>query len=87
MSDRALCATCGGNGVVKIPGGVSVCDDCDGECFARPPYLHPKIAARLTQLRDEMRREAAGVWIETLQVETWADTLDQILSGEALKGR
>jgi hypothetical protein len=33
MGERALCATCHGNGVVKIPGGTSVCPACVGECW------------------------------------------------------
>lgn len=31
--DRALCRKCCGNGVVKIPGGVSMCPRCDGRCY------------------------------------------------------
>lgn len=30
---RELCSVCGGNGVVKIPGGVSVCDHCHGDSW------------------------------------------------------
>lgn len=29
-----LCPTCGGNGVLKIPGGVSECPQCQGRCWA-----------------------------------------------------
>ncbi len=31
MKERELCTKCGGNGVLKIPGGVSQCDRCHGE--------------------------------------------------------
>ena len=31
--DRELCRVCHGNGVVKIPGGVSVCEHCEGDCW------------------------------------------------------
>ena len=30
---EVLCMRCGGNGVVKIPGGVSTCDHCEGRCY------------------------------------------------------
>lgn len=30
---EVLCQKCGGNGVVKIPGGVSTCPRCDGRCY------------------------------------------------------
>jgi hypothetical protein len=33
MSSK-LCATCGGNGTLKIPGGVTTCPICDGKCWA-----------------------------------------------------
>ena len=29
-----LCSTCGGNGSLKIPGGIEVCPACDGRCWA-----------------------------------------------------
>ena len=38
---EVLCTICGGNGVVKIPGGVSQCPRCEGRCYepetASPP--------------------------------------------------
>ena len=37
MSDRELCPTCEGNGVIKIPGGVATCSACDGACWKREP--------------------------------------------------
>lgn len=67
-ADRPLCATCGGNGVVKIPGGVSVCPGCHGECWAsvRPDdprwqrlynliatLAHPKGDHRQNDVEDE----------------------------------
>ena len=36
MNNRALCATCGGNGVLKIFRGVSVCEACRGEGWWAP---------------------------------------------------
>ena len=30
MNDIELCEVCGGNGTIKIPGGVSTCDTCLG---------------------------------------------------------
>jgi hypothetical protein len=33
MSEKALCPNCHGNGVVKIPGGVSECPACKGLCW------------------------------------------------------
>lgn len=37
MSERELCKVCGGNGVVKIPGGISTCDRCKGDCWDPSP--------------------------------------------------
>jgi hypothetical protein len=39
MTDQIwkLCTVCEGNGVVKIPGGVSQCDHCHGTCYESPP--------------------------------------------------
>ncbi len=34
---EVLCQKCGGNGVVKIPGGVSQCPRCDGRCYEPAP--------------------------------------------------
>lgn len=34
MSERALCTVCHGNGVLKIPGGLSVCGGCRGDGWA-----------------------------------------------------
>jgi hypothetical protein len=33
MIDRELCRECSGNGVLKIKGGVSQCDRCNGDCW------------------------------------------------------
>lgn len=30
---EVLCQKCGGNGVIKIQGGVSTCPRCDGRCY------------------------------------------------------
>ena len=34
---RALCSVCLGNGVVKIHGGVAICDRCAGDCWEPEP--------------------------------------------------
>lgn len=31
--ERNLCKVCGGNGSLKIPGGIKVCPVCDGDCW------------------------------------------------------
>lgn len=33
VSERELCRGCKGNGSIKIPGGVSVCRRCGGDCY------------------------------------------------------
>lgn len=33
LDTRELCRLCEGNGSVKIPGGVSVCRRCGGDCY------------------------------------------------------
>ena len=30
---KDLCSQCGGNGVINIPGGMSECPRCDGDCW------------------------------------------------------
>ena len=51
---RELCSVCGGNGVVKIPGGISVCPRCDGECWE-------PLEARAGERRDERGEHKANV--------------------------
>lgn len=41
-SQRELCRECDGNGVVKIPGGVSVCPRCKGDCWEWAASPAPK---------------------------------------------
>lgn len=31
--DRELCRECGGNGTVRLVGGISVCPRCQGDCW------------------------------------------------------
>ncbi len=33
MKGKELCRMCEGNGSIKIPGGVSVCRRCGGDCY------------------------------------------------------
>jgi hypothetical protein len=33
MKKRRLCRLCEGNGSIKIPGGVSICRRCGGDCY------------------------------------------------------
>jgi hypothetical protein len=56
QQERELCHRCEGNGLISIPGGVSVCPRCRGE------YYEPQVdsLATVTALeaeRDEARRE------------------------------
>jgi hypothetical protein len=39
--ERELCSHCGGDGVVKIHHGVSVCPQCHGDCW-QPPAAFPE---------------------------------------------
>lgn len=36
---EVLCQQCGGNGVIKIPGGISTCPHCDGRCYEPQPIV------------------------------------------------
>src|SRR5262245_57420230 len=58
MSELELCKVCEGNGVLKIPGGVSVCPRCRGTCYEPPAAAPLAGAARpdLQTLRDEIAR-------------------------------
>lgn len=47
MSQRELCNLCGGNGVMKIHHGVSVCPRCRGDYYEPP---------------EAMSREAEAAW-------------------------
>lgn len=46
-TSRELCRACGGNGVVKIHHGVSVCPQCDGDCW------EPSAASSLNSISGE----------------------------------
>ena len=60
MSD--LCPGCNGNGVVKVPGGVSVCVQCQGKGWANRlaelDTLRQQVAS-LTEERDRLKAENA----------------------------
>ena len=48
-----LCSECGGNGVVNIPGGISVCPSCNGECYESPlQVMVHDLSARYSFLSD-----------------------------------
>jgi hypothetical protein len=47
-----LCRVCEGNGVVKIPGGTSVCDHCSGMGYEPPSSADREALARLTAALD-----------------------------------
>lgn len=51
--EKELCSVCEGNGVVKIPGGVSVCSRCHGDCWEPDP----SVADLKTQLAASQERE------------------------------
>lgn len=56
MTERELCNTCGGNGVLKIHHGVTVCRDCEGGGWK----LHREMTrAALDQLHAAQQRIAA----------------------------
>lgn len=67
---EVLCQQCGGNGVIKIPGGVSQCPRCDGRCYdpaeASAPSAgtwttqHQQDEAVLTRLEDLVARYRRG---------------------------
>jgi len=70
-TERELCRECGGNGVVKIPGGISVCPRCAQSCYepavARmtPDELRAAFEAWITAPpfeRDIHRFPAEGAW-------------------------
>jgi hypothetical protein len=60
QGERRLCAACGGNGVVKIPGGVSVCDRCHGDCWEPPAAVreNKQLRAALERLLTEISNAA-----------------------------
>jgi hypothetical protein len=41
-----LCGACGGNGVIPIPGGVSVCPHCEGTCYEPIPAPEALVSER-----------------------------------------
>lgn len=64
-----LCTKCGGNGVVKIPGGVSECPRCEGRCYEPDalassvvsPKVCPTCQGRRWVMRSESRDHGNGV--------------------------
>lgn len=52
-----LCSVCEGNGVVKIPGGVSTCDHCDGKCYEPAPDWRARVLALIKKWRAEASSE------------------------------
>jgi len=61
MTDRALCSTCGGNGSVQIPGGVSLCETCHGEGWASGGALGALVDAVDAYLAVSGREDYAAV--------------------------
>jgi excinuclease UvrABC ATPase subunit len=72
MIERELCDHCGGNGVVKIHHGVSVCPACHGSCYSEMLSVAleqqhallaqlAKLEAQLAAARAEMRRYIRAV--------------------------
>ncbi len=59
MKERELCTNCGGNGVLKIPGGVSQCDRCNGEGWDPGEPSIP--ISQLRALR-RLAKEATNGW-------------------------
>lgn len=58
---RALCLCCEGNGVIKIPGGVSLCPRCDGDCY------DPRVCRSCDALTARVQAlEAALRWLVAL---------------------
>lgn len=53
---EVLCQQCGGNGVVKIHHGVSVCPRCKGHCYdpVGVPYPAVPVQDALTTLREAL---------------------------------
>ena len=58
--ERVLCQSCGGNGVVKIAGGIMVCGRCNGDCYE--PQARGIERRALGQVIAEFRRDAADVF-------------------------
>lgn len=83
MNERELCGECGGNGVVKIPGGIRVCPKCNGECWAPNSEL-TALRARVKELeaekngayseRDQLVCALSKVWPSHLARHSDADT-------------
>ena len=83
MSGRPLCATCHGNGVVKIPGGIMTCVQCNGECYGPDPEI-----ARLQRELEEARRERDSLR-ELLNIHHlggWTDAEALIKERDTLRG-
>jgi hypothetical protein len=74
MSERELCRLCEGNGSIKIPGGVSVCRRCGGDCYepGSGPLQGWVIDNIYTIARREYRRVEDG---KPLRPEMWTHVL------------
>lgn len=73
MIERALCRLCEGNGVRKIPGGISTCRRCGGDCYE--PDAGPLQGWVLDNIYTIARREASrpdgdprGRWAHVLRL-------------------
>ena len=70
-----LCTRCGGNGVVKIPGGVSTCDRCEGRCYepesavgSRGTGLRERLEAHVAELQSSEGRFRPVIDWETVRL-------------------
>lgn len=74
MSDRELCRLCEGNGSLKIPGGVSICRRCGGDCYEPDagPLQGWVLDNIYTIARREARRAESG---HPLRPEMWAHVI------------
>lgn len=75
---EVLCTKCGGNGVIKIPGGMSECPHCEGRCYEPAPPSFVRVIAETTRegrKTDDPHEYLKGVIEEDLsRVETGATT-------------
>ena len=71
-----LCTKCGGNGVVKIPGGVSTCDRCEGRCY-EPESAPADLEAENAKLRQKLGQE----WVS--RITQSSDPEASVVGGDA----
>lgn len=74
-NERELCRVCGGDGSVKIPGGIRVCPACDGDCW------EPEVATRALSF-DEMLNRIAPILDGTPNAHARAEKIITALFGE-----